>query len=189
MMTGWDRNQTLSPTLSSDHAVSLSVAHFRSSILKEPQPLRWNSSAENSSIALLGSPSPLCRLLVQQGHAVSQSNYMSIKGFVAQDSFCQRFGRSRLRGLCRERVNEISFHVEISREKALKGGIGRKKAPLTLSLSLSMGDSPSTRTDPHNTQHFIEGASGIEARGLWEYSWPDKGVSGWMSVFWGSSLR
>lgn len=124
-----------------------------------------------SSHLLLSSVLPhLCWLLLQRGHAVSQSNYMSIKGFVAQDSFRQRFGRSRLRGLYRVRVNEISFHVEISREKALKGGIGRKKAPLTLSLSLSMGDSPSTRTNPHNTQHFIEGASGIEARGLWEYS-------------------
>lgn len=70
--------------------------------------------------------SPLYRLLVQQGYTVSQSNYRSIKGFVAQPSFCQRSGRSRLRGLYRVRVNEISFHVEISWEKALKEGIGGK---------------------------------------------------------------
>ncbi len=67
------------------------------------------------------------------------------------------------------RVNEISFHVEISREKALKEGIGGKRLP-SLSLSLSMGESPSALANPHNTQHLKEGASGIEARGLWEYS-------------------
>lgn len=128
-----------------------------------------------SSFTLLCSPSPLYWLLVQQDQAVSQSNYRSIKGFVAQPSFCQRFGRSRLRGLYRVRVNEISFHVEISR-KALKERIGGKCSPLVLSLSLtlphslSMGKSPSTLASPHNTQHLKEGASGIEARGLWEYS-------------------
>lgn len=113
--------------------------------------------------------SPLYRLLVQQGHTVSQSNYRSIKGFVAQPSFCQRSGRSRLRGLCRARVNEISFHVEISWEKALKKGIGGKSL-LSFLLPFSMGESPSTLTNPHRTQHLKAGASGIEARGLWEYS-------------------
>lgn len=65
-------------------------------------------------------------------------------------------------------MNEISFHVEISREKALKKGIGGIGFPL--SLPFSMGKSPSTHTNPHNTQHLKAGASGIEARGLWEYS-------------------
>lgn len=135
MMTGWDRNQTLSPTLSSDHAVSLSVAHFRSSILKEPQPLRWNSSAENSSIALLGSPSPLCRLLVQQGHAVSQSNYMSIKGFVAQDSFCQASAVAGLEDSAEREWMRYHFMWRSAERRPWKGGLGGKRLP-SLSPSL-----------------------------------------------------
>lgn len=146
----------------------------------------WVSYRLLSSVSLLCFPFPLWWLLVQQGHAVSQSNYRSIRGFLAPPSFCQRFGCSRLWGLYRVRVNERSFHVEISREKALKEGIGEGKGS---PVFLWMGESPSTLSNPHNTQHLKEGASGIEARGLWEYSWPDKGVSGWMTVFWGSSLR
>lgn len=107
-----------------------------------------------SSFTLLCSPSPLYWLLVQQDQAVSQSNYRSIKGFVAQPSFCQRFGRSRLRGLYRVRVNEISFHVEISR-KALKERIGGKCSPLSrsLSLSLSLTLSQWARVPPPSPAH------------------------------------
>lgn len=67
----------------------------------------------------------------------TQSNYRSIKGFRDQ-SFCQQFSHGRLRGFYRVRVNEISFHVEISREKALKKRIYGKGSPVFLLVCQSL---------------------------------------------------
>lgn len=67
----------------------------------------------------------------------TQSNYRSIKGFLDQ-SFCQQSSHSRLRGFYRVRVNEISFHVEISWEKALKKRIWRKGSPVFLLVCQSL---------------------------------------------------
>lgn len=67
----------------------------------------------------------------------TQSNYRSIKGFRDQ-SFCQQFSHGRLRGFYRVRVNEISFHVEISRGKALKKRIYGKGSPVFLLVCQSL---------------------------------------------------
>lgn len=89
-----------------------------------------NSTLFSSAFSLF---SPRCRAA-----QVPRSNYRSIKGFVALPFFCQALlpAGAGLGELRRVRVNEISFHVEISREKAFpwKQGLRGKGFP-----SLSMG--------------------------------------------------
>lgn len=59
---------------------------------------------------------------------------------------------------------------------------GLKRKDLGKGFSLFFSPPFATLSLTHTHKHLKERASGIEGWGLWEYSWPDKGVSGWMTV-------